>query len=519
MAVDNKNKPMDLIELLAAMVVQQASDLFISVDCEPLIKVEGKMRPVRDVKLDEQTNHELIFSILEESEIATFAVEKELNKSLKIDSLGRFRINVFRQSGEPAMVVRYIKKIIPSIEELGLPPALKDLIMLERGLILLVGSTGTGKSTTLASMIDYRNTHQAGHILTIEDPIEFTHKNKKSLVNQREVGVDTDSFEIALKNAMREAPDVILIGEVRDRATMKQALTYAETGHLCLATLHASNANQALERIFNFFPEEAKQQILQDLALNLRAVIAQRLCIGLESRRVAAVEMMQVTPYVKELIEFGKIEEIREAMERAEDKVNQTFDQCLYKLIKAGKISLDEGLNKADSKNNLALKFRLEKDGNNDPSVKKVDQNAAEFTIDKNANFEHYNTYSIKPLKAKSHTEATTQKVNMALMMALDNKGLRLVDHDGDLEVQYALGIKRSESLKLESISGKPERFNYMNNDDKEYTTLMINVVDMSSKKAVFRLAATKKKSVYLESQRQLNEGMSALLQPLPIKH
>jgi twitching motility protein PilU len=508
---------MDLIELLAAMVVQQASDLFISVDCEPLIKVEGKMRPVRDVKLDERTNHELIFSILDESEIATFSLEKELNKSLKIESLGRFRINVFQQSGEPAMVVRYIKKIIPSIEELGLPSALKDLIMLERGLILLVGSTGTGKSTTLASMIDYRNTHQAGHILTIEDPIEFTHKNKKSLVNQREVGVDTDSFEIALKNAMREAPDVILIGEIRDRATMKQALTYAETGHLCLATLHASNANQALERIFNFFPEEAKQQILQDLALNLRAVVAQRLCIGLESRRVAAVEMMQVTPYVKELIEFGKLEEIREAMERAEDKVNQTFDQSLYKLIKAEKISLEEGLNKADSKNNLALKFRLQKDGSLDTSSNKNRSDAAEYSVDKAADFTHYQTYSIKPLKAKTYKQSTTQKVNMALMMALDSKGLRLVNQGGDLEVQYALGVKRIESLKLESISGKSERYNYMNNDDKEFTTLMINIVDTSSDKPVFRITATKKKSVYLESQRQLNEGLTSLLQPLPI--
>jgi len=510
---------MDLIELLAAMVVQQASDLFISSDCEPLIKVEGKIRPVRDVRLDEQTNHDLIYSILDESEMATFAAEKELNKSLKIESLGRFRINVFRQSGEPAMVVRYIKKIIPSIEELGLPEGLKELIMMERGLILLVGSTGTGKSTTLASMIDYRNTNQAGHILTIEDPIEFTHKNKKSLVNQREVGVDTDSFEIALKNAMREAPDVILIGEIRDRQTMKQALTYAETGHLCLATLHASNANQALERIFNFFPEEAKQQILQDLALNLRAVIAQRLCIGLKSRRVAAVEMMQVTPYVKELIEFGKIEEIREAMERAEDKVNQTFDQCLYKLIKEGKISLDEGLRKADSKNNLALKFRLEADKSKEGEGSQTEvAQTAEYTIDKEAAFEHYQTYTIKPLKAKSNTEATTQKVNMALMMALDNKGLRLVDHDADLEVQYALGIKREESLKLESVSGKPERFDYMSSDDKEYTTLMINIVDLTTEKAIFRIAATKKKSVYLESQRQLNDGISALLQSLPVK-
>jgi len=340
---------MDLIEFLAAMVVQQASDLFISIDSEPLVKIEGRIRPIRDERLDQKTNRAVIYSVLDEEDIATFEREKELNKSLHIESLGRFR---------------NIKKIIPSLDELGLPESLKDIILLERGLVLLVGSTGTGKSTTLASMIDYRNSTIAGHILTIEDPIEFTHKNKKSLVNQREVGVDTDSFEIALKNAMREAPDVILIGEIRDRQTMKQALTYSETGHLCLATLHASNTYQALERVFNFFPENAKHQILQDLSLNLRAIVAQRLCLGKQVKRVAAVEMMQVTPYVKELIEFGKIEEIRDAMERAEDKVNQTFDQCLYKLIKEDKITLEEGLRKADSKNNLALKFRLENDKN-----------------------------------------------------------------------------------------------------------------------------------------------------------
>jgi len=511
---------MDLIELLAAMVVQQASDLFISVDSEPLIKVEGKMRPVRDIRLNEKSNHQLIFSILDEAEQVTFAEEKELNKSLKIESLGRFRINVFRQSGEPAMVIRYIKKIIPSIEQLGLPETLKDLIMLERGLVLLVGATGTGKSTTLASMIDHRNTNQAGHILTIEDPIEFTHKNKKSLVNQREVGVDTDSFEIALKNAMREAPDVILIGEIRDRETMKQALIYAETGHLCLATLHASNANQALERIFNFFPEEAKQQILHDLALNLRAIVAQRLCIGIEDKRVAAIEMMQVTPFVKELIAFGKIDEIKSAMERAEDKVNFTFDQSLYKLIRDKQITLDEGLRKADSKNNLSLKFRLKKDeqGNLMGQLASTAPSVG-FSIDKNAPFETYTSYSIKPLKINETTQAPTQKLNMALILSLDNKGLRLVSEGGDLEVQYALGIKREEGLRLEEISGQKERFDYSKSEDKEHTTIMINIVDTHIKKAIFRITASKKKSIYQESQGAINSGIKALLKKFPVSN
>ncbi len=505
---------MDLIELLAAMVVQQASDLFISVDCEPLVKVEGKMRPIRDIRLDEKMNHDLIFSILDEAEIAQFAIEKELNKSLKIESLGRFRINVFRQSGQPAMVIRYIKKIIPSIEELGLPEGLKDLIQLERGLVLLVGSTGTGKSTTLASMIDYRNANKTGHILTIEDPIEFTHSNKKSLVNQREVGLDTDSFEIALKNAMREAPDVILIGEIRDRKTMKQALTYAETGHLCLATLHASNANQALERIFNFFPEDAKQQILQDLALNLRGIVAQRLCIGIDKRRIAAIEMMQVTPYVKELIEFGKIEEIREAMERAEDTVNQTFDQALYKLIKEKKISLEEGLRKADSKNNLALKFRLE----NEPSEEKNIPKEVEFSLNKNVNFQNFRTYSIRALKVREKSGTIKQKISTAIMMALDNKGLRMVDHGADLDVQFALGIKVEESLKLEPVAGQKSQFNYIDANDKKFRILMINIVDIERKTAVYRITASKTRTAYEESQRELNVSISDLLKKFPIK-
>jgi len=508
---------MDLVELLAAMVVQQASDLFISIDSEPLAKVEGKIRPIRDFRLDQQTNREIIYSVLDEEDIATFEREKELNKSLHIETLGRFRINVFKQCGEPAMVVRHIKKVIPTIEELGLPESLKDIILLERGLVLLVGSTGTGKSTTLASMIDYRNASEAGHILTIEDPIEFTHKNKKSLVNQREVGVDTDSFEIALKNAMREAPDVILIGEIRDRQTMKHALTYAETGHLCLATLHASNAYQALERIFNFFPEDAKQQILQDLSLNLRAIVAQRLCIGKQEKRVAAVEMMQVTPYVKELIEFGKIDEIREAMERAEDKVNQTFDQCLYKLIKAGKITLEEGLRKADSKNNLSLRFRLEKDKNKkDQPTAEIADSDIELSMSKEASFDNYKSYSIKALKIRSKSETIKPKINMAIMIAMDNKGLRLVESGADVEIQYVLGIKVEEGMALEQIAGQKNLFANHLSENTEYTTLMINIVDTEIHQPVFRASANKKKSSYEDSQGELNQSISALLQSYP---
>jgi len=504
---------MDLIELLAAMVVHQASDLFISVDSPPLIKVEGDIRPVREERLDEETNHKLIYSILNEEDIATFRREKELNKSLKIDRLGRFRLNVFQQQGEPAMVVRYIKKIIPSIKELGLPPSLQDLMDLERGLVLLVGATGTGKSTTLASMIDYRNSTRSGHILTIEDPIEFTHKNKKSLVNQREVGVDTESFSVALKNAMREAPDVILIGEIRDRETMKMALTYAETGHLCLATLHANNANQALERIFNFFPEEAKNQILQDLAMNLRAIIAQRLCVGLDNRRVPAVEMMHVTPYIKELIERGKLDEIKEAMERAQGRPNQTFDQALIQLVKDGKISEQEALRKADSRNNIALAFKL---SNAEDEETKMNQEG-EYVLDRKAPFAHYRTFSIRPLTVRSKSKNTKQKINTAIMLALKDKGLRLVNDNADLEVQYILGVKKEDELELEPIEGRQARVEFTKNGNKELIVLMINIIDTSSGKPIYRISASKKSSVFEESQGNLNMGIASLLKPLPV--
>jgi twitching motility protein PilU len=264
------------------------------------------------------------------------------------------------------MVIRYIKGNIPSIEDLNLPQILKDLIMEPRGLVLVVGSTGSGKSTTLASMIDHRNDNQTGHILTIEDPVEFLHTHKKSVVDQREVGLDTLSYEIALKNAMREAPDVILIGEIRDQKTMQHAIAYAETGHLCLSTLHANNANQALDRIINFFPDTAHRQLYMDLSLNLKAVVSQRLIKSTDGLRVPAVEIMLLSAFVAELIQKGDIHAVKEAMEQGTERGMQTFDQALYKLYKEGKISLDNALANADSRNNLSLKIRLDESGNID---------------------------------------------------------------------------------------------------------------------------------------------------------
>ncbi|KTD33911.1 PilT/PilU family type 4a pilus ATPase [Legionella israelensis] len=353
---------MDITPFLKLMVDKGASDLFFSVGAPPCIKIEGKLAAVGQTSLKPEQLSEIAASLMNDQQRKEFEATMELNMALSVEGTGRFRVNMFRQRGHIAIVVRYLKGVIPSIEELHLPLILQTLIMELRGLILVVGSTGSGKSTTLASMIDYRNEHYRGHILTIEDPIEFIYEHKKSIVDQREVGIDTLNFDNALKNAMREAPDVILIGEIRDRNTMKHAIAYAETGHLCLSTLHANNANQTMDRIINFFPEDAKLQILQDLALNLRAIISLRLIPGINSVRVPAVEILINSPYISDLIEKGKIDEIKEAMERGREQGMQTFDQALFDLYKQGKISKENAIKYADSKNNVGLKIRLSED-------------------------------------------------------------------------------------------------------------------------------------------------------------
>ncbi len=350
---------MILQELLAEMPKCGASDLFLSVGAPPNIKVDGVTRPLGEVPLSSSDLSAAAQSLMNEAQLAEFERRREINLGLPLPGAGRVRVNAYRQRGELAIAVRHLSDRIPSLDSLNLPLILKELIMLPRGLVLVVGAAGCGKSTTLAAMIDHRNTHQTGHILTIEDPVEYVHSHKKSVVDQREVGLDTESFGSALHNALRESPDVIMIGEIRDQETMQHAISYAETGHLCTSTLHSNNANQAIDRVLNFFPPAARPQLLMDLSLNLKAVIAQRLLPGSDGRRIPAVEILLQTPFVSDLLLKGETDALKDAMKNGVDRGMQTFDESLYRLYRAGRITLDNAIAYADARTDLALRIRL----------------------------------------------------------------------------------------------------------------------------------------------------------------
>ncbi|BDZ72713.1 MULTISPECIES: PilT/PilU family type 4a pilus ATPase [unclassified Methylophaga] len=350
---------MDMTPYFRLMADKDASDMFFCTGTEPHIKIQGVIRPVGTQKLAPGDVKEMAYSMMTDEQAKEFESTLEMNFAVPLKGVGRFRVNIFRQRGECSIVIRYIRTSIPTFEQIGLPDVLGDVVMEKRGLILVVGATGSGKSTTLASMIGHRNRNSSSHILTIEDPLEFVHKHERSIVQQREVGIDTLSYENALKNALREAPDVILIGEIRDMETMKHAINYAETGHLCLATLHANNANQALDRIINFFPEILHRQLLMDLSLNLRAIISQRLLPTKDAGRVPAVEVMLNSPYISDLINKGEIGSIKDAMRDSNEKGTITFDQALLGLYRSGKITEEDALMNADSRNDLSLAIRL----------------------------------------------------------------------------------------------------------------------------------------------------------------
>ncbi|SRR5690554_3132197 len=350
-------------DYLKILAVKDGSDLYLTTGAPAAAKFQGQLKAIDKEVLTPERLWAIANEIMDEEQRAAFEKKPEMNLAISRPGVGRFRVNIFKQRNHPAMVVRNIKTDIPTADQLKLPEVLKDLIMSKRGLIVFVGATGSGKSTSLAALIDHRNTNSSGHIITIEDPIEFVHRHKKSLVNQREVGVDTDSFHDALVNTLRQAPDVILIGEIRNQETMEHALSFAETGHLCLSTLHANNANQAIDRILNFFPEERHKQILSDLSLNLRAIVSQRLVPTVDNKRTAAIEILIGTPMVQDLIARGDIGGLKEIMAKSGPQGMQTFDMALLKLYQDGLITMDEALRNADSANNLRLQINLQESG------------------------------------------------------------------------------------------------------------------------------------------------------------
>ena len=348
-------------DLLKALVEKDGSDLFITVGFPPAMKIHGKVTPVSKTKLTAENAKALCQSLMNDKQLKEYEATKECNFAVAPEGIGRFRANAFVQQGHSGLVLRVIETDVPNIDKLKLPEVLKDIVMTKNGLVIMVGGTGSGKSTSLAAMIDHRNDNTYGHIITIEDPIEYVHPHKKSIIMQREVGVDTDDWEIALKNTLRQAPDVILLGEIRDRETMEFAIAFAETGHLAMATLHANSANQALDRIINFFPEERKSQLLMDLSLNLKSVISQRLLKTTDGKgRVAAIEILLNSPLISDLILKGDVHEIKAIMAKSNELGMKTFDQALFDLYEADKITYEDALRSADSMNELRLRIKLE---------------------------------------------------------------------------------------------------------------------------------------------------------------
>jgi len=351
---------MDFNELIHLMVKKKASDLFITAGAAPCLKIDGVIKPVGKKKLTEKLAREMVLSVMTPAQRGEFSRTNECNFAISLRGVGRFRVSAFIQRDAAGMVLRRIETSIPSLEELSMPPILKDLAMAARGIIFFVGATGTGKSTSMASMIDYRNQNGSGHVVSIEDPIEFIHQHAGCIITQREVGIDTESYEVALKNTLRQAPDVIMIGEIRCRETMEHAIAFAETGQLCLSTLHANNANQALDRIINFFPEDRRDQLLMDLSLNLRAIIAQQLIHKADGTgRQAVVEVLLNTPLASDMIRKGAVEKLKQLMKRSTEQGMMTFDQALFKHYKKGNITYDDAILYADSANEVRLMIKL----------------------------------------------------------------------------------------------------------------------------------------------------------------
>ena len=482
---------MNLSDLFEKMVELDASDLFLSVGAPPCVSIEGEMSALGEAKLSSEMLKKLSYSMLNEDQVKEFEKTKELNVAIRLKNTGRFRINLFRQMGEIAFVSRYIKADIPSIEQLKLPEVFKELVLEERGMVLVVGSTGTGKSTTLASMIAHRNLTKGGHILTIEDPVEFVHEHRKSLVNQREVGVDTDSYEIALKNAMREAPDVIMIGEIRDQSTMRKAIAYAESGHLCLSTLHANSANEAIDRILNFFEEGAHKQIFNDLSSHLRAIICQRLPVGKDGKRVAAVEIMLNTPLISNLIQRGEVSNIKQAMRKKGGGGCQTFDDALFDLVRAGSLEQKVALKNADSRNDLSLRFRLE--GAVDEKLEPIKK---EVNFAKGLSFARYHAYKLVQFKVDKISANTGHVLEVAIQQALTKKGFSWDNESPNLEIRYSLALNQQ--------------------GNNVTATLMINITDVKTQKTIWRAKGTRALEAQTLGDWNISSDIADLLKNFP---
>lgn len=500
----------DLHNMLESMAVLKASDLYINVGAAPTFKVNGELRTVTPNPLDSDQIKRLILDVLDDEQRQRFEDNLELDVSLQIRNGGRFRLNIYRQKGALAMVARHIKNIIPSIDELMLPDVLKDLVMAEKGLILIVGATGTGKSSTMASMIDYRNENRQGHILTVEDPIEFVHYHKQSLISQREIGVDTQSYTDALKFALREAPDVIVIGEIRDEETATQALRFAETGHLCLATLHATSANLAIDRLVNFFPAHAHRRIYQDAASHLIAVVAQRLAKGTHVPRIPAVELFINNMHIASLIEKGDTHLLKETMSKEHGGTCQTFDDALFKLVQKKLITKEEANRLADSQVDLQLRYRME-----GASVyeDQVFSNVSDW-CDPSVDFNQYNTMVIEAKKVSvEHRPDMKEHLSEAIRTEVNNRGYAIVEKDSDLILKFSFGLRSTTKNNLGETGEYSSDFSELPTVE---AGIAMKVTETKTGNTIWKMQATQALASRLSEQQAFQGEVFALMTTLP---